>query len=105
MENNRLSYGQYPDPFLGKDQLWNKDDLIKVMKALVEAENQGFILEEDLIREIGYKKVYSLVKCNFLHRRPTNNYAYDIIDPPNEIILTAMNKPSLRAMERLLHKI
>lgn len=73
------------------------------MKALVRAEDQGFILEMDLIEKIGCEKVRSLVNYKFLHRQPTNNYVYDIINPSEEVILTAMNKLSLRAMERLLN--
>src|SRR5207247_1157822 len=89
-------------PFKTYDSLWNPNDLIKAMKAIVEAEDQGFILERDLIKEISYKKVYSLVKHNYLYRRSTNQFFNDIINPPDEIILTAMNQPSLCAMKRLL---
>jgi hypothetical protein len=71
------------------------------MKKIVEAEDKGFVLERDLIEEIGIRKLHSLVYNNFLHRRQTNMFANDI-NAPNEVILTAMNQPSLRAMERLL---
>jgi hypothetical protein len=78
------------------------EDLITVMKKIVQAEDKGFILERDLVEELGNKKkVHSLVYHNFLHHRPTNMFANDI-DAPSEVILTAMNQPSLRAMERLL---
>ncbi|CAG8446903.1 25922_t:CDS:2 [Gigaspora rosea] len=36
---------------------WNRDDLIKVMKAVVVTKNRGFILEQDLAEEVGRKKV------------------------------------------------
>ncbi|PKK79206.1 hypothetical protein RhiirC2_727987 [Rhizophagus irregularis] len=74
------------------------------MKALVKAENQGYILEDDLINVVGVdkKKINSLVDYNFLYRRLSSNFAYDIINPQNRIILTAMNQPSLRAMEQVL---
>ncbi|PKY58617.1 hypothetical protein RhiirA4_513025 [Rhizophagus irregularis] len=74
------------------------------MEALVKAENQGYILEDDLINVIGSNQVDSLVDYNFLYRRQNSRFAYDIIKPSDKIILTAMNQPSLRAMERLLYK-
>jgi len=75
------------------------------MNAIVKAENQGYILEDDLIKEIGFKKVHSLIDYNFLHCRPTSRYTNDIIDPPDKIILTAMNQPSVRAMEQILSEV
>jgi hypothetical protein len=70
-EEFRLRFGLNPNTihFLDKldKPLWNKDDFIKVMKAIVEAEDQGFILENVLIGMIGYKKVRSIVKYNFLY--------------------------------------
>jgi hypothetical protein len=111
LENIRLRFGLNPNTIHFPDKLdkplWNKDDFIKVMKAVVEAEDQGFILEDDLIRMIGYEKVHSLIKYNFLYPRLTDRFYNDIINPPpGEVILTAMNQPSLRAMERyLLNKV
>ncbi|CAB4439673.1 unnamed protein product [Rhizophagus irregularis] len=106
LEDDNLSFGLNPVRFQGKPApLWNKDDFIKVMKAIVEAEDRGYIKEMDLVNEIGVEKVRSLITYDLLHRRPTNNYANDIIDPPNEAILTAMNKPSIRAMECRLYDI
>ncbi|CAG8617649.1 uncharacterized protein OCT59_002463 [Rhizophagus irregularis] len=102
-EDDKLRTGLDPFGFPGEpiDPLWDRNDLIKVMKKIVEAENKGFVLERDLIEEIGIRKLHSLVYNNFLHRRQTNMFANDI-NAPNEVILTAMNQPSLRAMERLL---
>ncbi|PKY52618.1 hypothetical protein RhiirA4_497080 [Rhizophagus irregularis] len=102
-EDDKLRTGLYPFGFSGEpiDPLWDQNDLIKVMKKIVEAEDKGFVLERDLIEEIGIRKLHSLVYNNFLHRRQTNMFANDI-NAPNEVILTAMNQPSLRAMERLL---
>ena len=107
LEYNKLCSGLVPirNRFKPRDPLWNQDELIKVMKAVVKAEDQGFVLEKDLVREISREKIHSLVDYNFLHRRITNNFAFDIIDPPNEPILTVMNKPSLRAMEHLLDNL
>ncbi|PKC04664.1 hypothetical protein RhiirA5_487516 [Rhizophagus irregularis] len=110
-EYNKLNHGLYPDSynfrFLDKlnPPLWNDVDLIKVMNAIVKAENQGYIFENDLIKEIGAEKVYSLIDYNFLHRRLTTRFTYDIIDPPNKIILTAMNQPSVCAMKQVLSEI
>ncbi|KAF0528468.1 hypothetical protein F8M41_013158 [Gigaspora margarita] len=98
--SKRLRHSDKPNPALWKDY-----DLIKTMEAIVKAEYQGYILEDDLIKEIGSEKVDSLVDYNFLHRRPTTQFANDINDPPDEIILTAMNQPSVRAMEHLLSKV
>ena len=107
LEYNKLFYGLVPFryPYKPRDPLWNQDELIKVMKAVVDAENRGFVLEADLEKEISREKINSLVDYNLLHSRPTNNFAFDIIDPPDKVMLTAMNKPSLRAMEHLLHKV
>ncbi|CAJ0845005.1 13515_t:CDS:2, partial [Entrophospora sp. SA101] len=106
LEDDKLKRGLYPKSlkFSNKPSppAWNDRHLIKTMEAIVKAEDQGFILEEDLIKAIGDEQVYSLVDYNYLHRRPTNQYANDIIDPPDEVILTAMNQPSLCAMKRLL---
>ncbi|CAH1763088.1 13555_t:CDS:2, partial [Entrophospora sp. SA101] len=72
----------------------------------VKAEDQGFVLENDLIEAIGPDQVNSLIDHNYLHRRPTRRFANDIIGPPaGEVILTAMNQPSVRAMERILSKV
>ncbi|PKK74394.1 hypothetical protein RhiirC2_656456 [Rhizophagus irregularis] len=75
------------------------------MNEIVKAENQGYIFENDLIKEIGAEKVYSLIDYNFLHHRLTTRFTYDIIDPPNKIILTAMNQPSVCAMKQVLSEI
>ncbi|RIA86305.1 hypothetical protein C1645_740939 [Glomus cerebriforme] len=94
-----LKFSNKPPP------AWKYHDLIKTMMAIVKVEDQGFILEDDLINIIGSKQVYSLIDYNYLFRRPTNKYANDIINPPDKVILTAINQPSLRAMECLLSKI
>nr|CAG8587956.1 3612_t:CDS:2 [Entrophospora candida] len=58
----------------------------------VKAEDQEFVLENDLIEAIGPDQVNSLIYHNYLHRRPTRRFANDIIGPPaGEVILTAMN--------------
>ena len=103
-----MKRGLYPKelryPYKPNPPLWKDYDLIKTMEAIVKAENQGYILEDDLIKAIGSEQVDSLVDYNFLHCRPTSNFANDI-NPPDKIILTAMNKPSLRAMEHLLNDL
>ncbi|CAB5391832.1 unnamed protein product [Rhizophagus irregularis] len=104
-EYSRLKDGLHPRGFKYSDlPLWTGSELIETMKALVKAENQGYILEDDLINVVGVdkKKINSLVDYNFLYRRLSSNFAYDIINPQNRIILTAMNQPSLRAMEQVL---
>jgi hypothetical protein len=85
--------------------LWTDSDLIKTMKALLKAENQGYILEDDLIDVIGFDQINSLVNYNFLYCRQNSNFAYDIIKPPDKIILTAMNQPSLLAMKQVLSEL
>ncbi|RHZ84274.1 hypothetical protein Glove_84g165 [Diversispora epigaea] len=108
-EYSNLKHGLFPRKlkYLNKlDQsLWKNFDLIKTMEAIVEAEDQGFILEDDLIEMIGSEKVDSLVSYNFLHRRPTSRFANDIIDPPDKLILTAINQSSVRAMEQVLSEV
>ncbi|CAB4403887.1 unnamed protein product [Rhizophagus irregularis] len=104
----KLIRGLYPTDEKYADKrnipLWTNSDFIKTMEALVKAENQGYILEDDLINVIGSNQVDSLVDYNFLYRRQNSRFAYDIIKPSDKIILTAMNQPSLRAMKRLLYK-
>ncbi|CAG8745872.1 21519_t:CDS:2, partial [Rhizophagus irregularis] len=63
---------------------WEKSHFITAMKALVEAEDQGFILEDDLIKEIGYKAVRSLVDYRYLYRRPNFGLNSDLTNPPAE---------------------
>ncbi|RGB22689.1 Archaeal ATPase-domain-containing protein [Rhizophagus diaphanus] len=109
-EYSKLERGLYPEDFKLLDKrnppLWEYADLIKVMNAIVKAENQGYIFENDLIKDIGFKKVNSLIEYNFLHRRPTTRFAYDIVDPPaDKIILTAMNQPSVCAMKQVLSEV
>ncbi|CAJ0635449.1 9951_t:CDS:2 [Entrophospora sp. SA101] len=85
---------------------WETSNLITTMETIVKAEDQGFVLENDLIEAIGPDQVNSLIDHNYLHRRPTRRFANDIIGPPaGEVILTAMNQPSVRAMERILSKV
>ncbi|GBB99040.1 hypothetical protein RclHR1_00340031 [Rhizophagus clarus] len=95
-----LMNGLYPEELrlLGKpDPLWNKNKFIDAMRAV--GRSPGYILENDLIKSIGYEAVSSLIEYNFLFRRSTNNFAYDIINPPEDkVILTAMSKPSEYAM-------
>jgi hypothetical protein len=59
------------------------------METIVKAEDQGYILADDLNKEIGEKKVESLIKYNYLHCRPTSRFANDIDVSPKKIILTA----------------
>ncbi len=75
------------------------------MEVIVKAEDQEYILEDDLIRVIGFEKIDSLVNYNFLHHQSTNNFTNDIINSLNEIILIAINQLSLCVMECLLHKV
>ncbi|RGB30560.1 P-loop containing nucleoside triphosphate hydrolase protein [Rhizophagus diaphanus] len=103
---SKLIRGLYPKKVKYSDKLdlplWTGSDLIQTMRALVKAENQGYILEDDLINVVGSDQIDSLVENNFLYRRQSSKFAYDIIKPPNKIILTAMNQPSLRAMEQVI---
>ncbi|CAB5356496.1 unnamed protein product [Rhizophagus irregularis] len=105
----KLKRGLHPKRLKHSDDLdlplWTDSDLIKTMKALVKAESQGYILEDDLINVIGSDQIDSLVDYNILYRRQNSNFAYDIIKPPDKIILTAMNQPSLCAMEQVLSKV
>ncbi|CAG8761416.1 uncharacterized protein OCT59_016543 [Rhizophagus irregularis] len=102
----KLIHGLYPRNVKYADKsnkpLWTNNDFIKTMEVLVKAENQGYILEDDLINVIESNQVNSLVDYNFLYCRQNSNFAYDIINPSDKIILTAMNQPSLRAMEHYI---
>ncbi|CAG8654062.1 10072_t:CDS:2, partial [Paraglomus brasilianum] len=81
---------------------WQQGDFIKAMRFIVKNADQGFVAEMDLIREIGARKLLSLVYYNFLHRQPTSIYTFDMVNPPNIPILTPMSQPALRVMEDLL---
>ncbi|CAB4403131.1 unnamed protein product [Rhizophagus irregularis] len=109
LEYLKLKRGLYPKRLKYSDNfdlpLWTDSDLIKTMKALLKAENQGYILEDDLIDIIGSDQINSLVNYNFLYCRQNSNFAYDIIKPPDKIILTAMNQPSLYAMKQVLSEL
>lgn len=85
---------------------WEKSHFITAMKALVEAEDQGFILEDDLIKEIGYKAVRSLVDYRYLYRRPNFGLNSDLTNPPAEskVMLTPMSQLTLNAAKKLLKK-
>ncbi|CAG8440351.1 5069_t:CDS:2, partial [Ambispora leptoticha] len=78
---------------------WSLPETMKVIVA-----NQEYILEDDFAEKICHDKVYSLIEYNFLHLRPTSAFCYDIINPPNEAILTPMNQKSVNAMEGLFKK-
>ncbi len=69
LEYNKLFSNFIPVCSLDKshDLFWNQDELIKVIKAIVDVENRGFVLEADLEREISHEKIHSLVNYNFLY--------------------------------------
>ncbi|RGB36933.1 hypothetical protein C1646_782557 [Rhizophagus diaphanus] len=110
-EYDRLRYGLYPEALnlanLARNThapLWNESDFTNTIKAIVESHKE-FIFEHDLVKLIGKSKVDSLLKYKFLYKRPTNNFANDIIYSPNCLnkpILTPMNQPSMYAMKNLL---
>ena len=105
---DQLQTGLYPETLKGIKKpapAWQQGDFIKAMRFIVKNADQGFVTEMDLIREIGARKLLSLVYYNFLHRRPTPNYTFDIVNPPNVPILTPMSQPALRVMEELLKEI
>ncbi|PKC06638.1 hypothetical protein RhiirA5_419303 [Rhizophagus irregularis] len=57
--------------------LWKDSDLIKTMEAIVKAEDQGYILEDNLIEEIGFDQVNnSLVDYNFF-----------TVDQPHDLLM------------------
>lgn len=96
---SRAKYNNFPI-------YWEKSHFITAMKALVEAEDQGFILEDDLIKEIGYKAVRSLVDYRYLYRRPNFGLNSDLTNPPAEskVMLTPMSQLTLNAAKKLLKK-
>ncbi|RGB39862.1 hypothetical protein C1646_753989 [Rhizophagus diaphanus] len=82
-----------------------EDDEFSIFRLEDDKLSSGLDPARIPVNKIGREKVISLITYNILHRRPINNFANDIINPPRKVILTAMNKPSIRAMERLLHEI
>ncbi|CAB4491025.1 unnamed protein product [Rhizophagus irregularis] len=105
----RMRQGLNPESHAKYDNIpvyWEKSHFITAMKALVEAEDQGFILEDDLIKEIGYKAVRSLVDYRYLYRRPNFGLNSDLTNPPAEskVMLTPMSQLTLNAAKKLLKK-
>ncbi|CAB4407840.1 unnamed protein product [Rhizophagus irregularis] len=105
----RMIQGLNPESHAKYDNIpvyWEKSHFITAMKALVEAEDQGFILEDDLIKEIGYKAVRSLVYYRYLYRRPNFGLNNDLINPPAEskVMLTPVSQLTLNAAKKLLEK-
>ncbi|RIA93733.1 hypothetical protein C1645_819028 [Glomus cerebriforme] len=101
---HHMNYGLYPCKTRFRSApRWKQSHFIETMKALVEAENQGFILEKDLIKKIGSEAVHSLIEYRHLYPRQNFNETYDIINPPKmpEMMLTPVY-PLFHAMKSLL---
>jgi len=82
--------------------VWTRDQFITMMKKLVDSES-GFLVYEDLCKEMGQKVVDAFIDYNLLHLRPSRNFAYDLPEfPAGKSILTAETPSSLVAMRRIL---
>ena len=82
---------------------WNEADLLKVMEKLIESEN-GFLLYDELCKELGEVKIVSLIEANLLHLRPTPELSYDLENAPKKMIVTADSPTSALAMKLILEE-
>jgi|GEM_PF-4101716 hypothetical protein len=75
------------------------------MKELVNSDS-GFLIYEDLCKEVGQSVVDALIDYNLLHLRPSRNFAYDLPEYDAEkAVLTAETPSSFVAMKKLLKDI
>jgi hypothetical protein len=85
--------------------IWTREQLILVMKELVNSDS-GFLIYEDLCKEVGQSVVDALIDYNLLHLRPSRNFAYDLPEYDAEkAVLTAETPSSFVAMKKLLKDI
>ena len=82
---------------------WNESDLLKVMEKVIESEN-GFLLYDELCKELGEVKIVSLIEANLLHLRPTPELSYDLENAPKKMIVTADSPTSALAMKLILEE-
>ena len=88
-----------------KDKLWTTEQLVGVMRNLVDAE-EGFLDYKELCDEYGREVVKSLIEHNILHLRPGKEFSYDL--PSQRIeqaVVTAETPASVVAMKELLADI
>eukprot|EP01067_Filipodium_phascolosomae_P004662 Filipodium_phascolosomae@DN2795_c0_g1_i7.p1 len=89
----------------GNGSLWTRDQFTAMMKKLVDSKT-GFLVYEDLCKEMGDDVVDAFIDNNLLHLRPSRNFAYDLPAHTTEkAILTADTPSSLIAMKRMLADI
>ena len=85
--------------------LWSRDKFIKIMKAMVKAEER-FLKYDELCSDIGKSVVDSLIANNLLHLRPTKRFSHDLaFQAENVPVLTPETPCSFIAMERLLAEL
>ncbi|NGX52451.1 MAG: hypothetical protein KR126chlam5_00749 [Candidatus Anoxychlamydiales bacterium] len=81
---------------------WSREQLIEMMKKLVNAKN-GFLIYEDLLREMGPKVVNAFIESHILHLRTSPKFAYDLPEEPKgRPIITAMTPSALVVMKNIL---
>ena len=82
---------------------WNQTTLLNIMAKLIESEH-GFLFYNKLCNEYGEKMIDSIIKANLLHLRPTGTHSYDLVNAPDEAILTADSPASALAMKLILEE-
>ena len=88
-----------------KDKLWDTEQLIKIMRAIVNAK-EGFLDHEQLCDKYGRKVIKSLIEHNILHLRPGKEFSYDLESQGIEqAVVTAETPASVVAMKQLLADI
>eukprot|EP01066_Platyproteum_vivax_P018698 Platyproteum_vivax@DN7590_c0_g1_i1.p1 len=89
----------------GNDSRWTRDQFTAMMKKLVDSKT-GFLVYEDLCKEMGRDVVDAFIDNNLLHLRPSRDFAYDLpAHTTKETILTAETPSSLIAMKDMLADI
>lgn len=87
------------------DSIWTQVQLVTVMKKLTGSKS-GFLIYDDLCKEIGKEVIDAMIDHNLLHLRPTKRFSYDLPDSPyDEPIVTAETPASLVAMRHILKNL
>lgn len=83
-------YPSYLGHYLKSTPQWNQEQIILVMKELVNAKS-GFLIYDDLCKEYGRSVIDSMIEHNILHLRPTSYYSFDLPNQPKTKKLLQQN--------------
>jgi hypothetical protein len=84
---------------------WTREQFISLMEKLVNAEG-GFLIYEELCKDVGQSVVDALIDYNLLHLRPSKNFTFDLPEYDGaKSVLTAETPSSFVAMQKVLKDI